>query len=463
MGETRGRGQGAGGKWISGRGGVLVFIALGMWLMLLHPSAFAQEDAAQSTPAPTQPETVISEPENPAPADPAPEVTYTVVSGDTMFAIAQRFGTTVEAISAANNIVDPTLLDVGQVLLIPDAAFVPAAGDPTAAPISTTLVRALPGDSLRSLATRYNQSVELLAAINPLTATSRLFPGQPITIASEGLASEPLRFGSVTAVAFPAAIMQGRTGRLLVTTSRPLTLTASLGALVLPIQSFSTDAQRHFSYLPVNSLWDPGDYPLTIGYVTNDGIAVSRTWQLSVLDGGYPFQQVVVPPDRSGLLQPEIVQGELQKLDAIWSPVTPQFYWTSIFNRPIDSVYQTTSPFGSRRDYNDGMLFSIHAGQDFGAPVGIPVLAPGNGVVVLAEPLQVRGNAVVIDHGGGVYSGYWHMSELRVVVGQSLNTGDVIGLVGNTGLSTGAHLHWELHIYGVAVDPMQFLEEALLQ
>ena len=197
--------------------------------------------------------------------------------------------------------------------------------------------------------------------------------------------------------------------------------------------------------------------------MTNDGIAVSRTWQLSVLDGGYPFQQVVVPPERSGLLQPEIVQGELQKLDAIWSPVTPQFYWTSIFNRPIDSVYQTTSPFGSRRDYNDGMLFSIHAGQDFGAPVGIPVLAPGNGVVVLAEPLQVRGNAVVIDHGGGVYSGYWHMSELRVVVGQSLNTGDVIGLVGNTGLSTGAHLHWELHIYSVAVDPMQFLEEALLQ
>ena len=75
----------------------------------------------------------------------------------------------------------------------------------------------------------------------------------------------------------------------------------------------------------------------------------------------------------------------------------------------------------------------------------------------------MRGNAVVIDHGGGVYSGYWHMSELRVVVGQSLNTGDVIGLVGNTGLSTGAHLHWELHVYGVAVDPMQFLEEALLQ
>ena len=91
------------------------------------------------------------------------------------------------------------------------------------------------------------------------------------------------------------------------------------------------------------------------------------------------------------------------------------------------------------------------------------MLVPGNGVVVLAEALQVRGNAVVIDDGGGVYSGYWHMSELGVAVGQSVQVGDVIGLVGNTGLSTGAHLHWELHIYGVAVDPTQFLNEGLLQ
>jgi murein DD-endopeptidase MepM/ murein hydrolase activator NlpD len=80
--------------------------------------------------------------------------------------------------------------------------------------------------------------------------------------------------------------------------------------------------------------------------------------------------------------------------------------------------------------------------------------------VTLAEPLSVRGNAVIIDHGRGIFTGYWHLSELDVTVGQSLNTGDVIGLVGNTGLSTGAHLHWEMRVHGIAVDPMQFLSEA---
>jgi murein DD-endopeptidase MepM/ murein hydrolase activator NlpD len=80
-------------------------------------------------------------------------------------------------------------------------------------------------------------------------------------------------------------------------------------------------------------------------------------------------------------------------------------------------------------------------------------------VVVLAEPMAVRGNAVIIDHGGGVFTGYWHMSEMKVAAGMEVATGDVLGLVGNTGLSTGAHLHWELRIDGVAVDPMQFLDE----
>jgi murein DD-endopeptidase MepM/ murein hydrolase activator NlpD len=71
--------------------------------------------------------------------------------------------------------------------------------------------------------------------------------------------------------------------------------------------------------------------------------------------------------------------------------------------------------------------------------------------------LQVRGNVVVIDHGRGIFTGYWHLSEIKVVTGQQVNVGDVVGLVGTTGLSTGTHLHWELRIYGIAVDPMQFL------
>ena len=73
----------------------------------------------------------------------------------------------------------------------------------------------------------------------------------------------------------------------------------------------------------------------------------------------------------------------------------------------------------------------------------------------------MRGNAVIIDHGRGIFTGFWHMSEIRATVGQQVAAGDIVGIVGNTGLSTGAHLHWEMRVYGVAVDPIQFLEEAV--
>jgi murein DD-endopeptidase MepM/ murein hydrolase activator NlpD len=105
---------------------------------------------------------------------------------------------------------------------------------------------------------------------------------------------------------------------------------------------------------------------------------------------------------------------------------------------------------------------SYHAGQDFGAPTGVAIFAPADGTVAMAEPLDVRGNVVILDHGRGIFTGYWHLSEIMVSPGQQVRTGDVLGLVGTTGLSTGAHLHWELRVYTIAVDPMQFLEEPLL-
>jgi murein DD-endopeptidase MepM/ murein hydrolase activator NlpD len=88
----------------------------------------------------------------------------------------------------------------------------------------------------------------------------------------------------------------------------------------------------------------------------------------------------------------------------------------------------------------------------------MPVVAPSGGVVVLAESLVVRGNAILIDHGWGVVTGYWHLSEVGVAVGQHVAQGERIGAVGNTGLSTGAHLHWEMWVNGVAVNALSWLD-----
>ena len=101
---------------------------------------------------------------------------------------------------------------------------------------------------------------------------------------------------------------------------------------------------------------------------------------------------------------------------------------------------------------------SFHSGIDFGDAEGAVVYAPAAGRVVLAEPLSVRGQAVIIDHGLGVFSGYWHLSGIAAQVDQMIQPGELIGYVGTTGLSTGPHLHWEIRVDGIAVDPMGWTE-----
>jgi murein DD-endopeptidase MepM/ murein hydrolase activator NlpD len=192
-------------------------------------------------------------------------------------------------------------------------------------------------------------------------------------------------------------------------------------------------------------------------------VQVSRTWQITVEDGGYESQQIVVSDDKAAQMTPDAINAERDKVVGIWSQVSPILLWQGTFVRPIDPQYSTTSAFGTRRDYSVADIGNFHAGQDFGAPEGVLVTAPAAATVVMAEPVTVRGNAVILDHGRGIFTGYWHMSEIKVEVGQQVTAGDVLGIVGNTGLSTGAHLHWEMRVDGVAVDPMQFLDEPVYQ
>ncbi len=388
---------------------------------------------------------------------------YTVEPGDTLFVIAESFGVTLEELIAYNGITDPNLLEVGQTLLIPNAA----SGDPGNAAVALPLadvavVRARPGDTVAELAARYGQGVEQFTALNAIDPALRLFPGQPLLVPRDALGSEPLRFGAVRSVNIPTQLVQGRTGSVIVETTHPLQLDATWNELPLTFMPLPEDATRQFAYLPVPALISPTSYWLTISYTASNGLLLNQSWPIAVAEGPYESQEINLPDDRGGLLAADIAVPELEKVTAVWSQRTPELYWTEPFSRPISVEYPTTSPYGTRRSYNGGPYASYHEGQDFGVPAGVPVVAPGTGVVALAEPLNVRGNAVIIDHGGGVFSGYWHLSELTVEAGQSVNAGDIIGLSGNTGLSTGAHLHWELRIYGIAVDPVQFFDVPLI-
>ena len=135
--------------------------------------------------------------------------------------------------------------------------------------------------------------------------------------------------------------------------------------------------------------------------------------------------------------------------------------WQGRFALPLAGAPAISAPFGGRRSYNGGPAVSYHSGVDYGVGVGTPILSPARGRVVLAEALQVRGSSVIVDHGRGVMSGYWHLSQVDVVGGQMVEPGTVLGLVGGTGLSTGAHLHWEMRVMGIPVDPLQWVREEI--
>ncbi len=130
------------------------------------------------------------------------------------------------------------------------------------------------------------------------------------------------------------------------------------------------------------------------------------------------------------------------------APTVPVFRFPA--NGPI------SSPFG-RRVHPIFHDVRMHTGIDIGASYGSPVWAAAAGTVVVAGPVSGYGNAIVIDHAGGLATLYGHLSKLGVHVGSTVATGQTIGAVGNTGNSTGPHLHFEVRVNGTPVDPMKYL------
>lgn len=118
-----------------------------------------------------------------------------------------------------------------------------------------------------------------------------------------------------------------------------------------------------------------------------------------------------------------------------------------------------TAPYGDGRSYNGGPINIFHTGIDFAGAVGTPLYAPAAGEVIFNETTDLRGNVIIIDHGLGVMTGYYHLSESFVQVGDRVPAGQFIASVGNTGLSSGPHLHWDLRIMNVPVNGRQWTEQ----
>ena len=180
----------------------------------------------------------------------------------------------------------------------------------------------------------------------------------------------------------------------------------------------------------------------------------------------YPFpeESLQFDPQTAALLDPNVTVPESTLLDQIFSGRTPVKYWDGNFRMPLDGKIRITSYFATRRCYNcpqGSTPTSYHGGMDMAAALGTPVHAPANGKVVFAGKLEVRGNAIIIDHGLGVYSLLAHNSKLIATMGQMVTKGEVVSMSGSTGLSNGPHVHWELHVSGPAVEPLEWVRHPL--
>lgn len=144
------------------------------------------------------------------------------------------------------------------------------------------------------------------------------------------------------------------------------------------------------------------------------------------------------------------------KLDEVEVELDERFRWISSVPALTPARGLLTSGFGIRPDPITGKR-ALHNGLDISAPTGKPIVAPADGLVVRTGRIGHLGNAVYLAHGYGLTTRYGHMSRIAVEPGDQVQRGDVLGYVGNTGRSTGSHLHYEVHKNGKPVDPLAYL------
>lgn len=305
---------------------------------------------------------------------------------------------------------------------------------------STHIVQ--PGETLFRIAKQYNTTVEALQVLNNIADPTQLRVGQVLRVTGQPspalhrLTRVP---APIEALEWPPETLQGHLAVIRITASEPVQGEVLFLNNTYPIQ-------QNRVLLPVPALQAPGIYPVRLRV----GSAEVRL-EVRVVAGTFGRFVLQLPPDRQALLVPERLRAERIRVVGSCDFNRPQ-QWRGPFRKPIQTN-RITDPFGTRRSYDQGRTYTYHEGLDYGIPEGTPVYAPAPGVVGLAERLNVRGNAVTLDHGLGVCSGYWHLSRIAVKPGQAVQAGDLLGYSGNTGLSNGPHLHFEIRVRGIPTNP----------
>jgi murein DD-endopeptidase MepM/ murein hydrolase activator NlpD len=209
-------------------------------------------------------------------------------------------------------------------------------------------------------------------------------------------------------------------------------------------------------YFPIDVEQKPG-----VITVTRVGAKRSESAHIAINPRSYGTQSIELPDIPQANPSPEdLRRNERDRvlLAKIFSRREGPALFTLPLGKPADPLPEGKS-FGVDRIFNGKPAMQPHMGSDYPAPADAPVLAAADGTVVLAEDLFYPGNAVFIDHGDGLISMYFHLSQIDVQAGEEVRKGDRLGQVGTTGRSTGPHLFFGVRWHNARIDPKFLLED----
>ena len=223
-------------------------------------------------------------------------------------------------------------------------------------------------------------------------------------------------------------------------------------AYFLPVESEMEDGEAYAAYVPIWYAQEPGKYELKV-------IAGEYSESFSIEVGPAEFGEQHMTISSSTVASTTGADADAdyaEKVKSQFKTHDDEKYWEGLFIQPVEA--RVSTEFGLFRYTNGSSSSRRHTGIDLAAAAGTPVPASNRGKVVFAGEVIMTGNTVIIEHGGGLKTYYLHMSEIDCEVGQIVEQGDIIGLVGSTGYSTGAHLHFEVRIGEYAINPWRLFD-----
>jgi hypothetical protein len=228
------------------------------------------------------------------------------------------------------------------------------------------------------------------------------------------------------------------------------------GATRCSMRARTWAALNRTCYYPIDLLEKTGPASIAIW-----GAAPKQFARISVEPNDYGTEQITLPDIPQANPSPADLKRDAAdriELNRVWRSKEGPAEFTLPLGPPVRPLPPGKS-FGVRRVYNGKLAEQAHMGADYDAPVGSPILAVANGTVVLAMDMFFEGNSVFIDHGDGLVSMYFHLSELKVEVGQHVRKGQTLGREGSTGRATGPHLWFGVRWHDARINPKFLLEE----